>query len=118
MKTRTLLVADDDLIFRALMRKHLEEPGFRGVELESGEGLAAEIARHRPVGCLLDIIMDEGYESIIDAVARGERPKPIAVSSNALCLDIGEDMGVDAILEKPVTPVKLAAVLVKLGLLE
>jgi len=69
--------------------------GFAVIEMASGEGLYEQIVAHQPVACLLDIIMDEGYESIIPVAKMRNRPKLITVSSNRLCLDFTLDMGVE-----------------------
>lgn len=116
---QTILVADDDPIFRALMKRHLSQLGFNVVEDESGKKVALHIREYAPLACLIDIMMDEkeGIETISEISARPDKPKIIAVSSNDLYLDAASRLGADAALKKPVTPEALKSTLIQLAVL-
>lgn len=117
-KTMKIIVADDDALFRTIVRKHLGELGYTVIECDSGAGVIPGIRQHHPVACLIDLVMDvkEGVETIGEIVALADRPKLIAVSSNRFYLDLAADLGADATLAKPVTPAALKAALTKLGI--
>lgn len=114
----TILVIDDDELFRSITRHHLEAMGYQVVEHDSGIGITKLIAHYWPVACLIDIVMDgkEGIETIMEISALPDRPKIIAVSGNPEYLALVGDLGADLTLVKPVSPDNLRQALVKLGL--
>jgi CheY-like chemotaxis protein len=99
-----ILVVDDDQMFRTVMKHHLQGMGFSVLENDSGVGVIEQIARHQPAACLIDILMDkkEGLETIEEISGLPDRPKVIAVSSDALYLNIAKEFGIDAALQKPI----------------
>jgi CheY-like chemotaxis protein len=113
----TIIVADDDPLFRAIMKRHLTRMGYTVVEDESGVEVLSQIAQYRPLACLIDIVMDEkeGLETIGAIRRLPDKPKVIAVSSNAFYLDMALPLGADATLEKPVSPEALEGTLKALG---
>lgn len=114
----TILVADDDALFRAIMKRHLTQMGLAVVEASSGKNVLELIRQHQPVACLIDLIMDEqeGLETITEIADLTPRPRVIAVSSNGAYLPWAEDLGADAILHKPIAPDTLKATLAHLGI--
>jgi CheY-like chemotaxis protein len=113
---QTVIVADDDAMFRKIMTRHLGAMGFAVIEDESGKQVAAQIGQYRPVACLIDILMDEkeGIETITEIAQLPLRPKVIAVSSNAFYLEIASELGADATLQKPIALETLKATLERL----
>ena len=114
----TLIVADDDALFRHFIGRQLNRLGFQVIETDSGKDVIALIREHAPTACLIDIVMDEkeGIETIIEIGQLSPRPKVIAVSSNPLYLAFAADIGADDTLTKPVTPEALGRVLARLGI--
>ena len=112
----TVLVVDDDEMFRAIMKRNLEKLGYSVAENNSGVGVLKQIQELNPIACLLDIVMDnkEGLETIGELNTLSIRPKIIAVSSNSFYLECAVDLGADAQLKKPVTTEALSAVLAEL----
>ena len=110
---QTVLVVDDDEMFRAIMKRNLENLGYSVAENNSGVGVLQQIQALKPIACLLDIVMDnkEGLETIGELNTLLTRPKIIAVSSNSFYLECAVDLGADAQLKKPVTPEALSAAL-------
>lgn len=113
---KTIIVADDDSMFRAIIIRQLSQLGFSVVEKVSGKGVAREIEEIHPVACLIDIIMDEkeGIETIMEIAKLPERPKIVAISSNSLYLEMEVDLGANASLKKPVFKQRLQAMLSEL----
>lgn len=115
---KTIIVADDDAMFRMIMQRHLGTMGFAIIENESGKQVAEQIRQYQPVACLIDIIMEEkeGIETITEIAELPHRPKVIAVSSNAFYLDLASECGADAALQKPIALETLKATLGRLGI--
>lgn len=113
---KTILVVDDDPIFRGHMTLLLTELGYRVIESSSGVGVTELVAREKPVACLIDLIMAEreGVETILELRSLPDCPKLIATSSNPIYLSMVEYMGVDATLCKPVGQERLQAALKQL----
>ncbi|MCP5277745.1 MAG: response regulator [Thiobacillus sp.] len=113
---KTVLVVDDDPIFRMVMKRHLREMGFAVVENDSGEGVVEQVAQFRPLACLIDIFMDkkEGLSTIRDIYRLADKPKVIAVSADPMYLDMSRDLGADASLRKPIPFDVLQSVLTQL----
>ncbi|MEY4751441.1 MAG: hypothetical protein RIQ60_3655 [Pseudomonadota bacterium] len=114
-----VLVVDDDALFRTIVRRQLEALGFAVIEHDKGAGVKERIAQHRPVACLIDLVMDvrDGIETIQDVLALADRPKVIAVSGNPKFLYMADGFGIDGTLVKPVTPERLRDKLAGLELL-
>jgi diguanylate cyclase (GGDEF)-like protein len=64
VRTARILVAEDSLVVRAVVREQLEEQGYDVVEAEDGESALAQAFDMRPDAILLDIEMPgmNGYE--------------------------------------------------------
>lgn len=117
---KTIIVADDDTLFRLMMRRHINALGFEVIEDENGVNVARQIKQFNPVACIIDIVMEkkEGIETIIEMKALPQCPKIIAVSSNNYFLSLATSFGVDGTLQKPVSPEALASKLREVGVLE
>lgn len=115
---KTIIVADDDAMFRMIMQRHLGALGFRVIEETSGKDVVAQIGQYQPVACLIDLIMEEkeGIETITEVAQLPRRPKVIAVSSNAFYLGMAVDLGADATLQKPIALETLKATLDRLAI--
>ena len=113
---QTILVVDDDEIFRASMRQALTHLGYRVLELPSGIGVRELVEKEKPVLCLIDLFMDhrEGIETLVDLKSMDHPPKLVAVSANMEFLGITKTLGTDAILTKPITRERLEATLTML----
>ena len=113
---KTIIVADDDSMFRAIITRQLSQPGFSVVEKVSGKAVVREIEEIHPVACLIDMVMDEkeGIETIMEIAKLPERPKIVAVSSNQLYLEMAVDLGADPSLKKTVSQQHLQAILSEL----
>ncbi len=114
----TILVVDDDALFRTLMKGYLTPLGHAVVENDSGVGVIHQIHAHAPAACLIDIVMDrkEGLEIIMEIATLNRRPVVIAVSSNLLYLATALDLGADDLLSKPFTREALQSVLERQGI--
>jgi CheY-like chemotaxis protein len=114
----TILLVDDDALFRAITRRQLQDLGFEVVENDSGKGAMAQIRERQPVACLIDLVMDEqeGIETICEIAEHANRPKVVAVSSNPKYLDLAASLGADVTLCKPISPEVLRTTLSQLGI--
>lgn len=117
--TRSILVIDDDLLFRMIMRRQLDKLGFKVIENNSGTGVMEQIQMHAPVACIIDMLLDvkEGSATIQEVLALPARPKILAVSSNPQYLSRAAELTIDGTLLKPVSQAQLGGVLTKLGLI-
>lgn len=111
----TILVIDDDPIFRMLMRDILEEAGLEVIEVPEGSE-ADEICRRRSISLVLtDLVMPgaEGIETIKQL--RNNYPYlPIVAVSGAFggaFLKIASFLGADAAVRKPFTAEQLLQVI-------
>lgn len=115
---KTILVVDDDVIFRTIAKRCLNQLGFKVLELESGKEVIRQVRSCAIEAIILDIIMDEqeGIETIRQLMDLSERPKIVAVSSNVFYLEMAMGFGVDSVLTKPIACKHLEEVLNKLGI--
>lgn len=116
---KTILVVDDDDNLRLILKHHLEGFGFSVIESSSGDGVVGMIAEHKPVACLIDIVMDEkeGIETIVEITSTlASPPRIIAISSNPMYLDLVGELGADGILQKPISRPALQGKLNELGI--
>lgn len=115
---KTILVADDDEIFRRMIGRQLEKMGFHVVLFEDGRHVAMQASLLKPVACIVDMVMPEkeGMETVLQLAQQANAPKVIGVSATELYLDLAKGMLIDATLLKPVTPDRLAATLAELGI--
>jgi CheY-like chemotaxis protein len=105
---KSILVVDDDSMFRAIIRRHLDKLGFHVIQT------------HAPAACIIDMVIDdrEGIATIQDILTLQDRPKIIASSSNPHHLRHAEALAIDGTLLKPVSPAQLRSALTSLHLIE
>lgn len=74
MTTATILVADDSLVVRAVVRSGLEGEGYLVIEAEDGPSALTQCRRHRPDVVLLDVEMPglDGYQVLAELKADAE----------------------------------------------
>lgn len=109
----TILIADDALFTRSLLREILQEHGFRHVvEAENGAEAMWEYQRWRPDLVIMDINMPEmdGLRAIRNILAMDPKARIV------VCTALGEkhlmlealDLGVKDFITKPFQPNKVA----------
>lgn len=113
----TILVIDDDVLFRRLIRRVLSLAGHTVIEASDGlEGIGLA-QRHRPNLIITDILMPkkEGIETIMEIRRTMPQTKILAVSGSAAdYLSMAEALGADSTLEKPFLPAKLTEIVSQL----
>lgn len=109
----SIIVADDDPIFRKLMNTYLSRRGYEVIEDVSGRLVSKHVSQYSPCACFIDIIMDdkEGLETISELEKKPSRPRIVAVSSDSQYLEWAKDMGADFVLLKPVKTEKIDEIL-------
>jgi two-component system, cell cycle response regulator DivK len=111
--SQRILVVEDQLDNRQILRDLLTSADFEVIEAEDGETGLAATATHRPDLILMDIQLPglDGYEATrrikADAVLRAI--PVIAVTSYGLAGDAARAAGCDAYISKPYSPRQLLA---------
>jgi diguanylate cyclase (GGDEF)-like protein len=111
----TVLIADDSLVIRAVVRAHLEEKGYTVEEAVDGIAAVERCTAVRPDVVLLDIEMPglDGYEVLARLKADPEvRDIPVVfLTSRSGMADVvaGLDAGAHDYLRKPFEPPELVA---------
>ncbi len=104
IKMKHLFVIDDDLEIHQLIRKYLENEGYRVTCFSNGEGLVSEIGRLRPDLLVMDIMMPgmDGLE-LCKAIRKKYEVPIVFVSAKDEEIDriIGLEIGGDDYLTKP-----------------
>lgn len=112
MRTRHVVVLDDDPEVRRTIRALLEEEGFRVTPTGDGEALLAMIPEHHPDLVILEVVLPgmPGLEVLRRLQDQGRIPT-IVVSSKGSEVDriVGLEMGADDYLAKPFSPRELLA---------
>ncbi len=108
---RRILIVDDQVEHRGLLRSILAPLGFELTEARCGEDCLAEVRRQRPDLILLDLLMDGmgGIEAAERLRAEGCRCPVVVVSANAYLSDRRESLaaGCDDFVAKPIQIVEL-----------
>jgi DNA-binding response OmpR family regulator len=107
---RPILVVDDDVKIRRLVRMYLEREGFRVIEAADGRAALASISLEAPALVVLDIMLPEvDGLAIIRAVRRTDRTPIIVLSALGRTDDriSGLAAGADDYLPKPFSPAEL-----------
>jgi diguanylate cyclase (GGDEF)-like protein len=111
----TVLITDDSLVVRAVVRAHLETAGHRVVEAEDGEDAIAQCHESPPDVILLDIEMPglDGYEVLAELKSDVElRDVPVVFLTDRTSMDdvlAGLRGGAHDYLKKPFEPAELVA---------
>ncbi len=101
-----ILIVDDDVHIRELLRQELLEAGYRVGEAADGREALAHIRRERPDLVILDVLMPEMSGFDVAAVLKSDPQTmdlPILILSIVEDRDRGHHLGVDGYLTKPVT---------------
>lgn len=111
MKIR-VLVADDELEIRQLLRLYLEKDGYEVVEADNGD-TAREICRGGDINmALLDIMMPglNGYQ-LVQSIRQDSNMPIILISAKSMDEDkiLGLDLGADDYITKPFNPLEAMA---------
>ena len=84
MNPTSVLLADDDVRFRAIVRALLEDDGYR-VVAEAGDAAqtVAEARRHRPDVVVVDLVMEgaDGLSAVEELLSLDPRRPVIVISS-------------------------------------
>lgn len=115
-----ILVAEDLAVNRKVIEMMLRKMGY-SVDLAENGREAVEAVRRRPYDLILmDLLMPEmdGLEAtrvILEELAKGGRPRVVALTANTQDSDqrACKDVGMDDLIPKPVSPHRLAGVLVQ-----
>ncbi len=115
MTAATILIADDSLVIRAVVRSDLEEEGYLVIEAEDGATALAQCRALRPDVVLLDIEMPglDGYQVLRELKAAADlKDIPVVfLTSRSSTVDIvaGIRGGAHDYLKKPFEPAELLA---------
>ncbi len=115
MKSATILVADDSLVVRAVVRSGLEGEGYLVIEAVDGTSALAQCREHRPDVVLLDVEMPglDGYQVLAELKADTElKNTPVVFLTGRTGMDdivAGLRGGAHDYLKKPFEPAELLA---------
>ncbi|MGM3276963.1 response regulator [Ralstonia sp. 24A2] len=113
MSGTKILVVDDDVELRDLLREYLTQQSFAVSVMHDGDGLAARLERERPALVVLDLMMPkvDGLSALRDLRARNDDVPVILLTARSDEIDriIGLEIGADDYLGKPFSPRELLA---------
>jgi YesN/AraC family two-component response regulator len=105
-----ILLVDDEILTRKTLEAFLVRKGFDVISAEDGHHATRFLKKYTPQIVITDIIMPEknGIELILDIQKKYPSIKIIAISGGGKInasthLNIAKDLGVHAIISKPVT---------------
>ncbi len=105
-----ILLVDDEILTRKTLEAFLVRKGFDVISAEDGHHATRLLKKYTPQIVITDIIMPEknGIELILDIQKKYPSIKIIAISGGGKInasthLNIAKDLGVHAIISKPVT---------------
>lgn len=109
-----VLVIDDQVHFRELIRKILQDAGHEVIEAQSGKAGVRAFVEHRPDLVITDMFMPEqdGIETLNHIRSAAPDARIIAMSGGGSrgftkILEVAEHMGADRTLPKPFTQADL-----------
>lgn len=110
---KRILIADDDLVSRGLIRDILEPQGFEVIEATDGEEALSRIIEVQPDLILVDIQMPRlGGYGVLQRLREAPRFRAIPVAAiSALAMQTDQNRGLmfDAYITKPISPAALRA---------
>jgi len=109
LKDVRILIVDDEVFFRLVLRDMLEKLGFTVVgEAADGREAVEQFRIHRPHVTLMDIYMPEknGIEATKEMMALNKNAKVLVCSASDMDYDsqAALDAGASAIVKKPFVP--------------
>ena len=116
--SRTVMIVDDSLFMRKILRGILEEKGYTVItEAVSGIEAMKKLHTDHPDIILLDIILPDsnGLDLLADMITVCPNSKIVVCSSigQPLIMQKTLDLGATAFIQKPFTPESIAAVMQK-----
>ncbi len=116
--SRTIMIVDDELFFRELLRDMLEKEGFTIVaEATDGAEAVAKYRDHRPEITIMDIFMpgENGIDATREIVSFDENAKVLICSGIGYDDDIEAAMkaGARGIIVKPFFPAEVMETIAK-----
>lgn len=113
-RTATILVIEDDGLFRRFLRRLLERMGFTVLTAAGGRRGVDIFRRERPDVVLTDILMpdQDGIETLLAIRREASAAKVIVMSGHRSRLDylrLAKQLGASDVLRKPFSPDDLAA---------
>lgn len=104
----SILVIDDDVGSRSILRIILETQGYRVIEAADGRDAESYLAQDPPRLVITDVLMPEkdGFEVLLDLRRRCANTRVIVVSGggkvdSAQYLDLANQLGADRTFSKP-----------------
>ena len=116
-RVQKILYVEDDPDYREAVRAMLESAGYQVIEAASAEEGLAAFHAHNPDAALVDLMMEEvdaGLTLVRDFKAAGSAMPVLVLSSvgDALAMERATaDLGVAAVLQKPIQRDTLAGIL-------
>jgi DNA-binding response OmpR family regulator len=111
--TGEVLLADDDLTVRLLVRSAFQGAGIKCLLAANGNEALEMLRQHRPAAAVLDINMPgmDGYEVLAAARADGVRSRVLLLTARQQEADVtrGFTLGADDYVVKPFNPPELVA---------
>ena len=114
MSNSTVLVVDDEIMTRTMLRMLLEITGYTVVEAEDGEVALKMVAEHRPQAIVLDVMMPnlDGIAVCKTLRAREETAVlPIIILSGGNYKEESLAAGANVYMQKPMNTENLLAAL-------
>lgn len=112
MHASTVVVVDDDLEIRELLKDYLERQGYRALLAEDGDALYALLRRETPDLLVMDIMMpgEDGLSLCRDLRRTSDVPIiMLTASADETDRILGLELGADDYLTKPFNPRELLA---------
>lgn len=114
----TILIVDDDEIFRELLTEVFSERGYKTLEASSGEIALEILEQQQPHIAIVDVDLPTMNGIELAKIIKEQHPQfPIVMITGYAALYSPEDVlatGVEAFLQKPIRMEKLLSVLTQL----
>lgn len=105
-RKKSIVLIDDDELFRRIASHHLEAMGFDVVQRGDGFGLVPLVKQIAPVACVVDMRLPskDGMAVVYELFQIPKRPKVIGISASRDYVELAKEIKVDAVLTKPIDP--------------